>query len=66
MFMLDTFITSVCVIPESKIFKPKFIYTNGDNCNDNFYLTGLGDFIDFSIKIYKRWGGDVVYESAWI
>ena len=60
----DTFITSVCVIPESKIFAPNSFTPNGDNCNDNFYLTGLGDFIDFSIKIYKRWGGDVVYESA--
>ena len=27
-------------------------------------MIGLGDFIDFSIKIYKRWGGDVIYESG--
>ena len=59
----DTFSSSVCLISENKLFTPNSFTPNGDYCNDKFYLIGLGDFIDFNIKIYKRWGGDIVFES---
>ena len=36
----DTFSNSVCIIPENKIFALNSFTPNGDNCNDNFYLTG--------------------------
>ena len=50
-------------ISDNKLFAPNSFSPNGDNCNDKFYLSGLGDFIDFNLKVYKRWGGDIVYES---
>jgi len=59
----DSFSTSVCIVSENKLFAPNTFTPNGDKCNDNFYLIGLGDFIDFNLKIYKRWGGDIVFES---
>lgn len=59
----DTFSSSVCIISDNKLFAPNSFSPNGDNCNDKFYLSGLGDFIDFNLKVYKRWGGDIVYES---
>ncbi|MBT5859208.1 MAG: PKD domain-containing protein [Flavobacteriales bacterium] len=59
----DTFSSSVCLISENKLLAPNSFTPNGDNCNDKFYLSGLGDFIEFNLKIYKRWGGDVVFES---
>jgi len=60
---LDSFTTSVCLISENKLFAPNSFTPDGDYCNDKFYLVGLGNFIDFNLKIHKRWGGDVVYES---
>ena len=59
----DTFSSSVCLISENKLLAPNSFTPNGDNCNDKFYLSGLGDFIDFNLKIHKRWGEDVVFES---
>ena len=59
----DSFSTSVCLISENKLFAPNIFTPNGDNCNDKFYLSGLGEFIEFNLKIYNRWGGDIVFES---
>ena len=60
---LDSFTTSVCLISENKLIAPNSFTPDGDYCNDKFYLFGLGDFINFNLKIHKRWGGDVVFES---
>ena len=60
----DTFSNSVCLISENKLYAPNSFTPNGDNCNDKFYLIGLGDFIDFNLKIYNRWGGDIVFQSG--
>ena len=59
----DTFSNSVCIIPENKLFAPNSFTPNGDNCNDKFYLSGLGEFLDFKLEIYNRWGGDIIFES---
>ena len=60
----DTFSSSVCLISENKLYSPNSFTPNSDNCNDKFYLIGLGDFIDFNLKIYNRWGGDIVFQSG--
>ena len=60
----DTFSNSVCLISENKLYAPNSFTPNSDNCNDKFYLIGLGDFIDFNLKIYNRWGGDIVFQSG--
>ncbi len=44
-----------------KLFIPNLITPNGDDKNDNFEITGLGD--QFSIEIYNRWG-DRVYKKS--
>ena len=59
----DSSSTSVCLISENKLLYPDIITPNGDNCNDDFYLSGLGEFIDFNLKIYNRWGVDIIFES---
>ena len=59
----DTALHQVWVNDEYYIYIPNSFTPDGNNCNDKFYLTGLGDFIDFNLKIYKRWGGDIVFES---
>ncbi len=59
----DTFSSTVCIYPETKIFIPNSFTPNNDYCNDNFYLIGKGDFSEFNIKIYSRWGGDIIFES---
>ena len=45
------------------MFAPNSFTPNGDNCNDKFYLSGLGEFLDFKLEIYNRWGGDIIFES---
>ena len=62
-FCTDSFDITVCLISENKLFAPNIFTPNGDNCNDKFYLSGLGEFIEFNLKIYKRWGGDIIFES---
>ena len=44
------------------MFFPNSFTPDGDNCNDEFYLSGLGDFLDFNLEIYNRWG-EMVFES---
>ena len=61
---MDSSEIDVCIISENKVFAPNIFTPDGDNCNDEFYLTGLGYFTDFNIKIYNRWGGDVLFESS--
>ena len=58
----DSFSTFICIIPENKLFFPNSFTPDGDNCNDEFYLSGLGDFLDFNLEIYNRWG-EMVFES---
>ena len=58
----DSFSTSVCLISENKLFIPNIFTPNDDNCNDVFYFSGLGEFLEFNLKIYNRWG-ELVFES---
>ena len=53
----------VCVYPDNKIFVPNSFTPNIDHCNDEFFVKGVGGFYQFNIKIHKRWGGDIVFES---
>jgi hypothetical protein len=59
----DTTSLSVCILPDKKIFVPNSFTPNFDKCNDEFFVKGVGSFYSFNIKIYKRWGGDIVFES---
>ena len=59
----DSITRTVCINPDMKLYIPNSFTPNDDNCNDEFYITGLGYFKDFNIKIYNRWGGDLVFES---
>ena len=60
---VDSLIDSVCVISDNKLYAPNSFTPDGDNCNDVFYVSGLGYFQEFNIKIYNRWGGDLLFES---
>jgi hypothetical protein len=53
----------VCVNPDMKIHVPNSFTPNNDNCNDEFYIKGAGGFYSFNIKIHKRWGSEVIFES---
>ena len=53
----------VCIFPDNKIFVPNSFTPNLDRCNDEFFVKGVGGFYEFNIKIHKRWGGDIVFES---
>lgn len=53
----------ICVIPDMEIYIPNSFTPNGDNCNDEFYIKGVGGFYSFNIKIHKRWGGETIFES---
>lgn len=59
----DSFSIDVCVYPENKLYVPNSFTPNSDQCNDEFFVKGIGDFHSFNIKIYKRWGGDILFES---
>lgn len=59
----DTASLMVCVYPDNKIFVPNSFTPNLDHCNDEFFVKGVGGFYQFNIKIHKRWGGDMVFES---
>jgi len=59
----DTSSLMVCIFPDNKIFVPNSFTPNMDRCNDEFFVKGVGGFYSFNIKIHKRWGGDVVFES---
>jgi gliding motility-associated-like protein len=58
----DSLSNNVCVIAENKIYIPNSFTPNYDNCNDQFYIKGLGGFNDFSIRIFNRWG-NCIFES---
>ena len=60
---IDSFAIEVCVKPDIKIFTPNSFTPNGDYCNDEFYAKGLGSFYSFNIKIHKRWGSEIIFES---
>ena len=60
---IDSFAIEVCVSPDNKIFIPNSFTPNGDNCNDEFYAKGLGSFYSFNIKIHKRWGSEIIFQS---
>ena len=59
----DTASLKVCILPDKKIFVPNSFTPNHNHCNDEFFTKGVGVFYQFNIKIYKRWGGDIVFES---
>ena len=60
---IDSFAIEVCVNADNKIFTPNSFTPNGDYCNDEFYAIGLGSFYSFNIKIHKRWGSEIIFES---
>lgn len=60
---VDTFSINVCVLADQKIHIPNSFTPDGDNCNDEFYATGVGAVNEFNIKIYKRWGSEIIFES---
>ena len=60
---IDSFVIEVCVKPDIKIFTPNSFTPNGDYCNDEFYVKGLGSLYSFNIKIHKRWGSEIIFES---
>ncbi len=60
---MDSFAVQVCITPDNKIFYPNSFTPNGDLCNDEYYVKGVGEFYYFNIKIHQRWGGDIVFES---
>ena len=51
------------LIPDNKLYVPNSFTPNFDNCNDEFYVKGVGGFHEFNIKIHKRWGGEIIFES---
>ncbi len=53
----------VCIVPDMKMHIPNSFTPNNDNCNDEFYIKGVGGFYSFNIKIHKRWGGEIIFES---
>ena len=59
----DSFAIQVCVTPENKLFMPNSFTPNNDYCNDEFYVKGVGGFYSFNIKIHKRWGSEIIFES---
>jgi len=60
---IDSFAIEVCINADNKIFTPNSFTPNGDYCNDEFYAKGLGSFYSFNIKIHKRWGSEIIFES---
>ena len=60
---MDSFSIQVCVNSDNKIFTPNSFTPNGDYCNDEFYVKGVGGFYSFNIKVNKRWGSEVIFES---
>jgi len=59
----DSFSIQVCLSADNKIFIPNSFTPNGDYCNDEFYVKGVGGFHSFNIKIHKRWGSEIIFES---
>jgi hypothetical protein len=59
----DSINNIVCILPDMKIYVPNSFTPNSDNCNDEFYTKGVGGFHSFNIKIHKRWGGEMIFES---
>jgi gliding motility-associated-like protein len=45
------------------VYAPNSFSPNGDNINDNFYITGPDDAIIISLQIYDRWG-EMVFENS--
>jgi len=60
----DSFTIQVCITPENKLFVPNSFTPNSDYCNDEFYVKGVGGFDSFNIKIHKRWGSEIIFESS--
>ena len=59
----DSIFHIICVVPDMKMHVPNTFTPNGDKCNDEFYTKAVGVFHSFNIKIYERWGSDVIFES---
>ncbi|MDC0204271.1 gliding motility-associated C-terminal domain-containing protein [Flavobacteriales bacterium] len=53
----------LCIIPDNKLYAPSSFTPNFDNCNDEFYIKGVGGFYEFNIKLHNRWGGEIIFES---
>lgn len=51
------------------VFVPSALTPNGDLLNDVFKAEGIGEVLDFEMRIYNRWGEEVFYsgnpETGW-
>jgi gliding motility-associated-like protein len=45
------------------VYLPNAITVNGDLLNDVFKVEGLGEVLDFSLKIYNRWGEEIYFST---
>ena len=54
---------TVCVLADNKLYVPNSFTPIFDNCNDEFYVKGVGGFNSFNIQIHKRWGSEIIFES---
>lgn len=60
---IDSNSINICVTPSYKMFIPNSFTPDSDNCNDEFFVKGVGAFFSFEISIFGRWGSESVFES---
>ncbi|MHA7057938.1 gliding motility-associated C-terminal domain-containing protein, partial [Aquimarina sp. M1] len=60
-----TIIEGVFTDPDDPIIVYTGISPNGDGINDEFRITGLGNFPDNTLRIYNRWGVQVFEEDGY-
>ena len=57
------------VVHVNDIFIPQGYSPNGDGVNDVFEITGIGTFPDCDLKVFNRWGAEVIgthgYHNEW-
>ena len=59
----DSFAIEICITADNRIYTPNSFTPNNDGCNDEFYAKGVGGFNSFNIKVHKRWGSEIIFES---
>lgn len=64
-YQQDTFVVveKICPKVELSFILPNVFTPNNDGFNDNFQAITKGDYDEFSILIYNRWG-ELVFESS--
>jgi gliding motility-associated-like protein len=59
---VDTFRSTLFIVPGYKLIAPNCITINGDGVNDTWFAVGVG-VIDFDVVIVDRWG-QVVFQAT--